>query len=150
MVIISNFKLRFNNNEYKVQSYQESYCPKCNDKLSYIGTRKRRLINEYGDRVILRVRRLRCDNCRRVHIELPDIAVPYHLYCYEIIESVYIGKKSLVPIDDQTFRRLKAYSELIDKYTSSIVSIGFREKIVVFYTHFASISHTHSGNLSPS
>lgn len=150
MVIISNFKLRFNNNEYKVQSYQESYCPKCNASLSYIGTRKRRLINEYGDRVILRVRRLRCDNCRRVHIELPNIAVPYHLYCYKIIESVYIGKKSLAPIDDQTFRRLKAYSELIDKYTSSIVSIGFREKIVVFYTHFASISHECSGNLSPS
>ena len=48
---------------------------------------------EGGDKVILRVERLRCTNegCRRIHNALPDCLVPYKHYSSEVISGVLDG-----------------------------------------------------------
>ena len=129
MVIISKFKLVFNNDIYKVVSFETHTCSVCDAPLRYIDTKKRRMINEYGNRVTMRIRRLRCDKCKTVHSELPDILVPSHLYCYAIIEKVDAGEKKTIPVDDGTYRRLKKYIEFINNYTNPIVSIELKDRI---------------------
>ena len=129
MVIISNFKLFFKDNIYKVNSYEIVSCPNCGGKLYCIGSKKRKLIREDGCRVILSIRYLRCTKCGKIHAELPDIVIPYHLYCYAIIEKVYLGHRNLTPIDDGTFRRLYFWLKSIEKYTNPIVSIQFIKKL---------------------
>ena len=129
MVIISKFRLIFKNGIYKVVSFESPRCSKCDTTLRYIDTRKRVMINESGDRISLRIRRLRCDVCKTIHSELPDILVPNHLYCYAIIEKVYLMNKDLTPVDDGTYRRIKKYVELISKYTNPIVSIELKDMI---------------------
>ena len=41
-----------------------------------------------GEKKTVSVRRLRCDRCKRLHSELPDILTPRKHYATEIIENV--------------------------------------------------------------
>jgi hypothetical protein len=41
---------------------------------------------------VLLIRRLYCENCRKIHHELPDCLVPYKRYEADVIESVIKGK----------------------------------------------------------
>ena len=137
----------FNGNVYKVNSYEKIPCPICHGKLACTGSKKRRVISDNGDRITLSVRRLRCTKCGKIHIELPDLAVPYHLYCLSTIEKVYLGDKDNAPIDDKTYKRLYSWLNGINKYTSPIVSIRFVEYL---HTRFAYKKVSDNDNLSPS
>ncbi len=55
-------------------------CPCCQGALVVIGSRSRTWIRSSGEKAKLIIRRLRCQNCRRIHHELPDLLVPYRRY----------------------------------------------------------------------
>ncbi|WP_080832319.1 MULTISPECIES: DUF6431 domain-containing protein [Cohnella] len=83
--------------------------PCCGEALSVIGSRKRKLTSEDGDRRLLVIRRLRCTQCRKIHHELPDCVVPYKRYesaCVEQVVSEHAAP-STVAADDATLLRWK-------------------------------------------
>ena len=48
------------------------------------------------------IRRLRCNNCRKIHHELPDILVPYKRHESESIEAAVNGDDHCVAADEST------------------------------------------------
>ena len=93
-------------NVFFVKSAEQIPCPCCNGPLEVIGSRQRKYINGLGEQIILIIRRLCCDNCKRVHHELPDILVPYKRYGSESIEAVITGDTALtVTADESTINR---------------------------------------------
>lgn len=69
----------------------EEFCPMCRNHLSYYDT-VRRIVRKEG-RITRRayIRRLRCDNCGRIHRELPSFILPYKQYEARIIRGVISG-----------------------------------------------------------
>ncbi len=98
------------NPEFFVRSKEQSFCPCCNSCLKSIGSRVRKVKNSFGDTIKLRIKRLRCRACNKIHHELPDLIVPYKRYDSKCIESVVMDDKaSSVPADDSTLLRWKAW-----------------------------------------
>ena len=56
--------------------------------LFVIGSRSRQSLCGDGTRRTLRIRRLRCEECRKIHHELPDFLVPYKRYTANVVEAV--------------------------------------------------------------
>ncbi|WP_256942504.1 DUF6431 domain-containing protein [Bacillus sp. OV166] len=50
--------------------------PCCGKSMSVIGTRNRKSRERSGESKVYNIRRLECDDCGRVHHELPDFLVP--------------------------------------------------------------------------
>jgi hypothetical protein len=74
--------------------------------LKALGRRNRKCINETGEKIVLSIRRLRCQQCRKIHHELPDILIPYKRYDCNSIEAVIVnGKEATVAADESTLAR---------------------------------------------
>jgi len=50
------------------------------------------IIDSGGTPMTMIIWRLRCEQCGKVHHELPDVVVPYKRHCAETIEKVIEGK----------------------------------------------------------
>lgn len=96
--------------EFFVRCVEFVPCPCCGEHLSVIGSRKRKYKNSAGQTKVLIIRRLRCDNCKRIHHELPDCLVPYKRYESASIERVVESSESDdVAADDATMYRLRKW-----------------------------------------
>lgn len=93
MIIISKYRITVNLfGEYSLENEGENnICPCCNGQLRLRDHRKRIWKQEGGTVRFIRIRRLQCTNCRRIHCELPDILVPYKHYETQVIEGVLDG-----------------------------------------------------------
>ncbi len=81
------------------------------------GSRKRKYIKITGEQVTLILRRLKCQPCKRIHHELPDILVPYKRYSSESIEEALNGGKNMtVAADESTIYRWKQWFRDISGY----------------------------------
>ncbi|MEW6524975.1 MAG: DUF6431 domain-containing protein [Bacillota bacterium] len=82
-------------------------CPCCGERLEVIGSRSRKYLNSKGEQVELRMRRVRCRACRKIHHELPDFLVPYKRYEATCVENVVSDPpvEPLVAADDATLYR---------------------------------------------
>lgn len=69
----------------------EELCPNCRSRLFYYDTVKRIVRKEGRITRKAYIRRLRCDNCGRIHRELPDFILPYKQYEAGIIRGVVAG-----------------------------------------------------------
>jgi hypothetical protein len=114
MIIVSRFKL--NNNILSgfitvIATITESAqcCPLCGGRLTYRDSRPRKLKNLFGEVSNFLLRRLRCEECGKLHTEIPDIIQPYKHYDSETIQSVIDGTDSAqgCAADDSTIRRWK-------------------------------------------
>ena len=93
-----------------IRSMEQVFCPCCGGKLIVIGSRKRKYIKGSGENCSLVIRRLRCQQCNRIHHELPDILVPYKRYDSESIEAVVTGSSALsVSADESTLVRWRSW-----------------------------------------
>lgn len=89
MVIISDYTLSsISDTLILVESKCESFCPQCGMELTYRDSRKRIKKEEGGNNRFLIIRRLRCDQCHRLHNELPDCVVPHKHYSTDVISGV--------------------------------------------------------------
>ncbi|MFC7751602.1 DUF6431 domain-containing protein [Paenibacillus thermoaerophilus] len=103
--------------------------PCCGEALSVIGSRRRKLVSESGDRRVLSIRRLRCGQCRKIHHELPDCIVPYKRYESACVEQVVTEPESVstAAADDATLRRWKHwFYEQIPYLLGVLTSIAIR------------------------
>lgn len=85
--------------------------PCCGEKCNIIGSRKRIYIEATGEKKELRIRRLRCSNCRRIHHELPDFLVPHKHYESACVEQTLTEEPVAfdVAADNATLQRWKAW-----------------------------------------
>ncbi len=120
--------LKTTNPVFFVRSKEQSFCPCCNGALKSIGSRIRKCTNNAGNTIKLRIRRLRCKNCHKIHHELPDLLIPYKRYDSKCIESVVADDKTLsVPADDSTLSRWKVwFMKSAYHFSGCLVSIAIQ------------------------
>ena len=94
-------------NGYRVKGKLPAYCPDCRRLLSGYDTRKRTVIGDDGKPVIFLLRRLRCLECGKLHLEIPDFVSPHKHYSTEAIRQALREGGGSCPADDSTIRRWK-------------------------------------------
>ena len=124
-----------------VRVMEESHCPICQAVLFMRATRER--VWWLGNEVkqILLIRRLFCEDCERIHHEIPDCLVPYKRYGADVIENIVSNIKTL-PCPASTASRIRGWWNAVKPYFFHIlmtlverfgVSFGsppdFREKM---------------------
>ncbi|QSO54912.1 hypothetical protein JZ785_04655 [Alicyclobacillus curvatus] len=65
---------------------------------------------------------MRCEDCRRIHHELPNLLVPYKRYQAECIESVVTKAEHCVATDESTLHRWKIWFKDWAKYASGCLN----------------------------
>jgi hypothetical protein len=105
-----------------------------------IGTKNRKAYERSGESKVYCIRRFRCDQCDRIHHELPDFLVPYKRYESECIESVLSNPtKHDVPADHSTlYRWYTWFSSLLDYWIGCLISIKLRIKQEIHPLHLSS------------
>lgn len=124
MVIVHDYWLdgKTTKGIFYVRSREIQRCPICGSELTVSGSRRRGLVEESGEKKILKIRRLWCDRCSRLHHELPDIVVPYKRYGAEVIENILMDKPKDAddtPCELSTARRIKLWFFLLREYYES-------------------------------
>jgi hypothetical protein len=86
-------------------------CPCCGGSLSMIGSLYRKLSQSRGEQRLLVIRRLRCQNCRKIHHELPDCVVPYKRYESACVENGVSSEPAeiVVAADHSTLCRWRSW-----------------------------------------
>lgn len=110
-----------------------------------IGSRPRKYIQDIGEAKTLIIRRLRCEDCRRIHHELPAFLLPYKRYQALCIEKE-VG--STAPRDiaaDQStlYRWNRWFFILIQYWLNCLRSMAFR-----FIWANASVDPSPTGSLT--
>lgn len=103
-------------------------CPCCGGELKVIGSRLRTYIKDTGEQKKVRIRRLRCRECRHIHHELPDRLLPYKRYearCFE--KAIQSADPVDVAADQSTlFRWNRWFFDFIDYWLACLRSIARR------------------------
>jgi hypothetical protein len=73
------------------------------------GWRKRKLILIDEGEWVLKVRRVRCKECNRIHHILPDILVPYKRHCLETVEKIVQGNQEETFCGESDINRIKSW-----------------------------------------
>ena len=81
------------------ESRENPICPLCKQPLRFRDRRNRIMKWYFGEKRVCSLRRLRCNRCHRLHIELPNALTPHKHYATEVIENVIDGASTP---DDQT------------------------------------------------
>jgi len=105
-------------------------CPICNAMLTEIGVRLRKVISPEGDKEVLQIRRMRCEECGKIHHELPDYLVPYKRHCAETIEKVTADNLGDVPCEPAVVHKIKAWWLAIkDYFLNILIAVAERMEI---------------------
>ncbi len=70
---------------------QVTVCPNCGGYLEYYDKVPRIVRSKRRETAWILIRRLRCESCRHVHREIPDMIFPYKQYEAELIRGVLEG-----------------------------------------------------------
>jgi len=94
---------------FSVRCAESVPSPCCGEEMCVIGSRKRKIMSGAGDQRIFVIRRMRCNQCKKIHHELPDCVLPYKRYEAECVEQVIVEVETEVSVaaDDATLRRWK-------------------------------------------
>ncbi|SMP38734.1 DUF6431 domain-containing protein [Anoxynatronum buryatiense] len=96
-----------------VRSLEPFFCPCCHSsEKKVIGSRNRKVLEAHeanGDLVekVLRIRRLQCKSCLKIHHQLPDLLIPYKHHAAALMESTL--EEQEVPVEESTLRRWKVW-----------------------------------------
>ena len=111
MVILRNYIVQKMDTTYRAVALAREYCPCCKGKMSVRDSRKRKVILADGREQIFFLRRLQCKNCRRVHLEMPDLMLPYKHYAKQVICCALDSGFLDCPADNSTIVRWKKEME---------------------------------------
>lgn len=108
MVILRDYIILRTVKGYRVVTATEESCPCCNGKMKVRDTRKRKVIMSDGKEQIFCLRRLKCIECGSVHLEVPDLIIPYKHYAKQVIICAVLSESLLdCPAEDSTIYRWK-------------------------------------------
>lgn len=107
MVLTDNYTIEYDGElgRYKIKNLDAPLCPDCGRLLSGYDTRVRHTINDIGVSQWYVLRRLRCANCDKLHLEAPDFIQPRKHYKKGVIADAVAGKGTSCPADNSTIRR---------------------------------------------
>lgn len=134
MVVVSQYRIEVGaDGRYHIHGEEDIACPVCGGILKILGTRKRTLFECGGKKLILKIRRLQCKVCNKVHHELPDIVIPYKRHCAETIEKIINGHTEAVGCENSTIRRIKAWWFGMGLYFENVLA-SLREKFGIVFS----------------
>ena len=116
MVLIKVYRLVEQGDFFYVQSLETSHCPICELILLVRGTRQRGLIISDDEKQTLVIKRLYCQDCKRIHHELPDCIVPYKRYSADVIENIISDQGVAAPCPADTVRRILRWWAVVIAY----------------------------------
>jgi hypothetical protein len=130
MVIIHNYQIEYNskNGCHHIKISETPHCPICTKSLFVLGTRKRGVIKYDGEKIVLVIRRLYCDHCKKIHHELPDIIIPYKRISSDAAEKIISdanpSKEADYSCDTSTAIRIKEwFLSLLEYFENALLSL---------------------------
>ena len=112
-----------------IKSKEPSLCPLCGGGLIYRDMRRRYLKNSQGEKKRFMLRRLKCEECKKLHTEIPYFIQPYKHYSSETIQSVIDNNAGAgeCAADNSTIRRWKnGFSEAGPDISQRLASVYAR------------------------
>jgi len=89
----------------RICSQVTPYCPDCGILLTGYDKRPRKVIDCAGVVQWYLLRRLRCNDCKKIHIEIPDFIIAYKQYNARTINDIVKGVSESCPADNSTIWR---------------------------------------------
>ena len=86
MIILKHYRIVNRNGIFYVISKKPHRCPCCQGPLKVRDSRPRQLILS-DETMTFQLRRLKCQNCGALHLEIPDLILPHKHYSREVIET---------------------------------------------------------------
>jgi len=86
------------------------YCPDCGQLLSGYDTRARKAIDCAGVAHWYSLRRLKCLDCNKLHLELPDFMMAHKHYNAQTIKDIIENNSESCPADNSTIWRWRQES----------------------------------------
>lgn len=105
MILLHQYHIAIKNGIFYAIADETCRCPSCGGPLSVRDSKKRHLILAGGEVQTFRLRRLKCRDCNALHLELPDIFLPYKHYSREVIMKALDGLVSDCPAENSTIYR---------------------------------------------
>lgn len=93
------------NGMYYVISSEPHLCPKCNGRMKVRDSKRRQVILASGEVRTFRLRRLKCQSCGLLHLELPDLCIPHKHYSRDAIEQALNGSLTFCTAENSTIYR---------------------------------------------
>lgn len=116
MVSISKYRQEYKDGKIFICANEKSVCPVCQSELRVIGSKHRKAIDPKGEWQTFVIRRLRCEACKLIHHELPDIFIPYKRHCAETVEKIATNENESATRSPTTISRIKQWWEVIRNY----------------------------------
>lgn len=125
---------------------EKSVCPFCIGELVYRDSRLRKSKDVIGNIISYLLRRLRCESCKKLHTEIPDILQPYKHYDSKTIQSVIDENSdaSFCVADDSSIRRWKkSFKEAAPDVGQRVASVYVQAAGVTAPVHAADATLAH-------
>lgn len=121
----------------EIKGTGDFFCPVCGERLYHYDSRKRKAINLDGEKEVFLLRRLRCTNCHKIHLELPDFLIPCKRYFKEIIVDLLNGEDNPVPYDSSVRNRIKSWFNRRKEYfENALQSLAARNLLSPDFRNF--------------
>lgn len=105
MIILNNYQIVNRDNMYYAVSKEPRICPYCQGHMKVRDSKRRQVILATGEVRTFRLRRLKCRTCGHLHLELPDLFVPYKHYSRDAIEQALKGSLTFCSAENSTIYR---------------------------------------------
>lgn len=90
---------------YRVRRREAPLCPFCRVLCSGYDTRSRQVVGGDGKVTVFRLRRVRCPQCKALHLELPGFMRPHKHYSAAVISDALEGSGADCPAEKSTIWR---------------------------------------------
>ena len=104
VIILKHYRIVNRNGIFYVISKEPRRCPCCQGPLKVRDSRPRQLILS-DETMTFQLRRLKCQNCGALHLEIPDLILPHKHYSREVIENALHGNLLSCPAENSTIYR---------------------------------------------
>lgn len=110
-------------------------CPKCKShEFNYYGNYSRYLVvlvEGKVNEIKVKIKRIRCKNCKKTHAVIPDFIVPYKIYGLKIINKVLSLKMNKEKENKEIEKEYGVCRQLIRKWEREFERIRSKVEIVV-------------------
>lgn len=108
MIVATNYETRTDPDGCRrILNKRAPLCPDCGALCSGYDTRRRKMIAADGSVIVYKLRRVRCPECGRLHIEAPDVMAPRKHYERAAIDAARAGSAAPCAAENSTIRRWK-------------------------------------------
>ena len=134
MIILTHFFKKFkiiNDTKYcEIRGAESVPCPICGNRLYHYDTRKRSVRIDEEKHYHFLLRRLRCKECHKIHLELPDFLLPRQRCFKAVIERAVKGAPVLIVKDPRTPSRWKRWWRIWQMYLKDAVTSLVNREII--------------------